>query len=520
MKCATLWLAACAGLAFGARCDQIARVKIVSGTIITAQVVAAGSFAPPSGPKAAVFKTLPDFCRVAGVLKPSGDSHIEFEVWMPASGWNGKYLGAGNGGFAGSIQYPALADAVKNGYAVSSTDTGHKGGATDGSWALGHYEKIVDYGYRAIHETAEISKTIIAAFYDDGPKNSYFSSCSNGGRQALMEAQRYPADYDGIIAGAPANYITHHLAGFTWNAQALEDQAYIPPAKLKVIESAALAACDANDGVKDGVIDDPRQCHFDPSTIECKSGDAPDCLSSAQVSALEKIYQGPKNSKGEQLFPGFEPGGETGLGGWGSWITGFSPAKSVQLAFADGFFGDMVFSDPHWDYRHMNFDKDVKITDDKESRIFNATDPNLKAFKDRGGKLILYHGWADAAIPPTNTIHYYQSVVAKMGRGQAAQFVELYMVPGMQHCGGGPGPDSFGAMTTAPVAADHSLMISLEQWVEKGAVPGKIIASKYKGASVERTRPLCPYPMVEKYSGSGSTDDAANFSCVANDLRR
>jgi len=486
----------------------------VGGTI-----VAAGAFKPSSGLGAAVYKTAPEFCRVQGVLAPAADSHIEYEVWLPTAGWNGKYLGVGNGGFAGSISYPALADAVANGYAASSTDTGHEAGGIDGTWALGHYEKMVDYGYRAIHETAEKSKSVIAAFYGGAAKRAYFSSCSNGGRQALMEAQRYPADYDGIIAGAPANYFTHVAAGFVWNQQALEGDGYIPPAKLKLIESAALASCDANDGVKDGVIDDPTKCHFDPATLVCKGEASDSCLTEAQAAALKKIYAGPKNSKGEQFIPGFEPGGETGLGGWGAWITGFSPGKTAELGFANGFFADMVFQDPKWDYRKMNLDSDMKVADDKMARLLNATDPNMRSFKDRGGKLLLYHGWSDAALPPTNTIHYYESVIKTMGRKQAGEFVELFMVPGMQHCGGGPGPNEFGAMSPAAADADHSMIKSLEQWVEKGTAPAKIIATKYKAdgnaaSGVARTRPLCPYPTAAKYSGSGSTDDAANFSCA------
>jgi feruloyl esterase len=498
-------MAVAACLSRAANCDR------VGGT-----VVAAGAFTPPSGPKAGIYKITPEFCRIQGVLTPTADSHIEFEVWLPISGWNGKYLGVGNGGFAGSIGYTALADAVANGYAASSTDTGHQAGGTDGAWALKHYEKMVDYGYRAIHETAEKSKALVAAFYGDAPKWTYFSSCSNGGRQALMEAQRYPADYDGIIAGAPANYFTHHLAGFVWNAQALDGAGYIPPSKLKLIESAALAAC----GSDNGVIDDPSKCHFDPATIGCKGEASDSCLTEAQVAALKKIYAGPQNSKGEQLFPGYEPGGETGLGGWGSWITGPSAGKSIQLAFGTGFFGSMIFQDAAWDYRKMNFDRDMKVADDKGARIFNATDPNLKAFKDHGGKLLLYHGWSDAAIPPVNTIHYYESVVQKMGPNDAHEFVELFMVPGMQHCGGGPGPNDFGVQSPARVDPDHNMIKSLEQWVEKGTAPAKIIATKYKAdgnpaSGVARTRPLCPYPMVAKYSGSGSADDAANFSCAS-----
>jgi hypothetical protein len=496
--------AAC--LSIAADCDR------VGGT-----VVAAGEFALPAGPKAAIFKKTPAFCRVTGVLAPASDSHIEYEVWLPVAGWNRKYLGIGNGGFAGSIGYTALADAVANGYAASSTDTGHQAGGIDGAWALGHHEKMVDYGYRAIHETATKAKAVVAAFYAAAAPKAYFSSCSNGGRQALMEAQRYPADYDGIIAGAPANYFTHHLAGFVWNAQALAGEGAIPSNKLKLIETAALASCDAADGVTDGVIDDPTKCHFDPAALTCKGEVSDSCLTASQVSALKKIYAGPKNSKGEQIFPGYEPGGETGLGGWGAWITGFTPGKSAQLAFGNGLFADMIFQNASWDFHKMNFDGDMKVADDKGAQIFNAMDPNLKAFKDRGGKLLLYHGWSDAAIAPTNTIHYYESVTAKMGRKQASEFVELFMVPGMQHCGGGPGPNDFGAQSLA-AETDHNMIKSLEQWVEKGTAPAKIIATKYKAdgnpaSGVARTRPLCPYPMVAKYSGSGSVDEASNFSC-------
>jgi hypothetical protein len=284
-------LAACAGVAAAADCDKLAE-KVASVT--SAQVVAAGAFVPPSGPSARIFKTTPEFCRVQGTLTPSADSHIEFEVWLPVSGWNGKYLGVGNGGFAGSIGYTALADAVANGYAASSTDTGHKGGGIDGEWALGHHEKMVDYGYRAIHETAEKTKAVVAAFYGGAPKKSYFASCSNGGRQALLEAQRYPADYDGIIAGAPANYFTHIAAGFVWNAQALDGAGYIPPAKLKLIESAALASCDAKDGVTDGVIDDPTKCHFDPATLACKGEASDTCLTEPQAAALKDLFRSPE----------------------------------------------------------------------------------------------------------------------------------------------------------------------------------------------------------------------------------
>lgn len=503
-------------------CEKLAEFKLANTTITSAQSVAAGAFTPPTG-SAAPYKDLPAFCRVTGVIKPTTDSEIKFEVWMPSSGWNGKFHGIGNGGFAGSISYggPAggLGGAVARGYAAASTDTGHSGG--DAGWALGHPEKIIDYGYRGVHEMTGKAKAIIAAFYGSGPKRSYFASCSNGGRQALMEAQRYPDDYDGLIAGAPANSFTNILLGFAWNMQAtLNDPAsYIPPSKLKAIEAAGLAACDARDGVTDRVIDDPSKCGFDPAALLCKGAESDDCLTEKQVVALKKIYTGPRTSKGEQIVPGFVPGGETGLGGWSAWITGASPTRAAQFFFSTQTMKNMLYNDPAWDLKTFNVDKDTKLADEKLASILNATDPNLRAFKARGGKLILYHGWNDAAIPPVNAINYFESVVAKMGKRDAGSFVRLYMVPGLQHCAGGPGPDNFGAfLTSAQSDPQHDMTLALERWVEEGDAPDQIIASKRQSqdpkSPVIRTRPLCPYPQVARYKGSGSTDDAANFVCT------
>jgi hypothetical protein len=499
-------------------CERLSDLKLPNTTITAARSVEAGSFTTPAGP-AAVFKELPAFCLVTGVIKPTSDSDIKFEVWMPASGWNGKFEGVGNGGFAGSISPGALAGPLSRGYATASTDTGHSGG--DAKWALGHPQKIADYGHRGIHEMTEEAKAIINAFYGSGPKHSYFSSCSNGGRQALMEAQRYPADYDGIIAGAPANYFTGILTGFAWNMQAtLSDPAsYIPPRKLKAIEAATLEACDAGDGVTDGIIGDPTRCHFDPAVLLCKGAESDACLTEKQIEALRKIYSGPRNSKGEQIVPGFLPGGETGGGGWSLWITGGEPRRAAQFFFSSQTFANMVYDNPDWDVKTFNLDKDGKTADEKLGPILNATDPNLKAFKVHGGKLILYHGWSDAALPPVNTINYLHSVEAKMGKREAGAFVRLFMVPGMQHCGGGPGPDSFGTVVTgAQSDSDHDLTVALERWVEQGIAPKRIIASKRRTidpkSPVTRTRPLCAYPEVAHYKGSGSTDDAANFVCV------
>jgi hypothetical protein len=503
-------------------CDSLPALKLANTTITSAKTVAAGAFSMPQGTPAspsgsASLKKLPDFCRVEGVLQPSSDSHIEFEVWLPAFGWNGKIHGEGNGGFAGSIDYSGLAASVLNGYAASSTDTGHKGNATDARWALGHPEKIVDFGYRAVHETAEVSKAIVHAFYAENAQHSYFSSCSNGGRQALMEAQRYPADYDGIIAGAPAGSFTRIVASFTWNLQAAEidPAAYIPADKYPAIEAAVLAACDARDGVKDGVIDDPTKCDFKPATLLCNGAESAACLTQPQITALEKIYAGPRNSQGEQIYPGFLPGGQSGLGGWPLWISGAAPHQSLQYAFGTQGGANLIYQNAAWDFRAYNFDHDVKVADDSMGQRLDAVDPNLKALRDRGGKLMLYHGWSDSALAPKATVNYYQSVAAKMGPKVTAEFVRLYMVPGMQHCGGGPGPDSFGATTSGPKEdAQHSMSAALERWVEAGIPPDKIIATKYAGKDVVRTRPLCPYPQVARYSGTGSTDDAANFKCV------
>ena len=505
-----------------ATCQDLAALKLAHTSIAKAQTVAAGAFDPPAAepsPAALDYKKLPAFCRVQGVIEPSSDSHIEFETWLPVAGWNGRYEGLGNGGFAGSIDFRGLGDAVSYGYAGSSTDTGHKGSAIDAKWALGHPEKVTDFGYRAIHATAENAKAIISAFYGNAPRHSYFSSCSNGGREALMEAQRYPADYDGILAGAPANYWTHLLSSAAAEVRMLgEPASYIPAAKLPAIEAATLAACDRQDGVSDGVINDPSRCKFAPAELTCRGPESTGCLTAPQVASLEKLYAGARDAHGKPIFPGRVPGGETGPGGWGLWITGQAPGTSLMFAFGTGFFGNMVFEDASWDFHTFQTDRDTKVADDKLARALNATDPDLKPFRIRGGKLIVYHGWNDPAISPLSSIDYFRSVRAKMGAKEEDGFLRLYLAPGMAHCGGGPGPDSFGQGTVAAADPQHSISKALENWVESGTAPGPIIATKLKTGSpttVVRTRPLCPYPEVARYAGSGSTDEAANFSCVA-----
>jgi feruloyl esterase len=473
------------------------------------------------GPSDLPIQGVPAFCRIGGVIKPSSDSNIHFEVWMPEAGWNGKFRAAGNGGFAGSINFGEMAAALRDGFATASTDTGHSGSSVDAGWALGHPEKIIDFGYRAIHEMTVNAKAILQAFYGQAAQRSYFASCSNGGRQALMEAQRFPEDYDGILAGAPANYWTHLLTAgfFTVEAPMVKDPAnYIPAGKVPAINGAVLAACDAQDGLKDGILNQPVGCHFDPATLLCQGAESDSCLTGPQVATLKKIYAGARNAQGKQICPGSTPGGEDGPGGWPTWITGTAAGQSLGYKFGIGFFRNMVFDNASWEPGDSNLEAAMKAADAKMAHLLNATDANLKPFQAHGGKLILYHGWSDAAIPPLNAVNYYTSVVSAMPGTE--NFVRLYMVPGMQHCADGPGPSRFGQFGIFKAGdVEHDISSALEAWVEKGIEPRQIIATKYlkdnPASSVEMTRPLCPYPRIARYNGAGDPKDAANFTCVS-----
>jgi len=515
-------------------CEQLTSLVAPSLTVTSAVSVPAGQFTPPPDlmGKIGPFE-VPAFCRVAGVLKPTADSQIKFELWLPATSWNGKFQDLGNGGFAGLITYRSMIEPLKRGYATASTDDGHVG-AIDVSWALGHPEKVIDFGYRAVHETAQASKTIIHSFYGKEAARSYFTGCSDGGREALMEAQRFPDDFAGIVVGAPANFWTRQFAGFVWNEQAtLNDPAsYIPPSKLPALQAAALAACSDLAGAKEGILEDPRRCHFDPAVIQCKGADGPECLTAPQVEAAKKIYAGPRNpTTGEQLYPGYEPGAEAAPGNWPLWITGSGPGKAIQFFFGNAFFGDMVFQNPKWDFHTLDFDRDVKLADEKLGPILNSTNPDLRRFRARGGKMIQYHGWADAAVAPTDSIDYYQNVMSFMSgqplgrrdenslqRSQA--FYRLFMVPGMGHCFGGPGPDNFGNRPEVPppaMDAEHDVVTALDRWVESNVPPGKIIATQSPDGSPAKATPpthlLCPYPEIAEWTGQGNKESAENFVC-------
>jgi feruloyl esterase len=485
-------------------CESLTSVKLPN-----AAVTAAKSIDPPPdltldlppspiGP-ASKLTIGNEFCRVTAVSTPTSDSHIVFEVWLPTTErWNGKFEAVGNGGFIGQISYTALAAALNRGYATASTDTGHASG-NDESWALGHPEKLIDWSYRAVHEMTVDSKLIVAAFYGKPAKLSYWNGCSTGGKQGLTEAQRYPEDYDGIVAGAPANYITHLQAGGVYTSWVrLKDgrdaPEYVSGEKFAVLHKAVMKECDAKDGVTDGIIGDPRVCKFDLKTVECKGADAPTCLTAAQAHTAEQVYEGAKYNDGKQIFPGYEPGSE---------LLWESPLSApVENTIGAGFFRFMVFENPNWDFRTFDVDRDTRTADQKLGSIVNAIDPNLKAFEAHGGKLIMYHGWADQAIQPENSVNYYESVVATMGGSQKTEeFFRLFMVPGMTHCQGGVGPNTFDAVTT------------LERWRENGTAPERIVAAHSTSGAIDNTRPLCPYPQVAIYKGSGDITDAGNFAC-------
>lgn len=470
-------------------------------------------------------------CEVKAVARPTSDSEIGIEIWLPVENWNGKYQQTGNGGWAGAIHRAPLAGAVRRGYAAAATDGGHQGGITDdgrgrrtAEFAIGHPEKLIDFGYRALGETRTTALATIAAFYGRTPLKSYFVGCSGGGREALMVAQRFPEDFDGILAGNPGNDWSHWSAGLIWNkrAQLADSPAAIPIAKRALIQNAVFAACDTLDGVEDGLISDPRFCHFDPAVLACKGADAPDCLTAAQVTSLRKIYDGPRNPRTDaQIYPGYPPGIENAPGS-----NIILPARPGELSYGDTYFGQALFEQTNWDFRTLDFDKDLAFSDRKGSPVVDSINPDLRSFRARGGKIIQYHGWSDALIPAGGSIAYYENVEAFMskysdprspGSNPVDTFYRLFMIPGMGHCHGGAGPTAItptgSADTTDP---KYDLMFSLERWVEKDIAPEMFVGTGKvpNDSSKTLSRPVCPYPQVTRYNGTGDTHDAASFDCA------
>jgi len=493
---------ACAPSSFAATCESLSSLALPNTTITLAQTVPAGSFVAPArgGGRGQPLSDLPEFCRVQATLKPSSDSDIKMELWLPAaSSWNSKLRGTGNGGLGGGagVNANALANGVRRGYATAGNNTGHDG---DSSYALEHPEKIKDFGYRSAHEMTVASKAIVKAFYGSAPKSSYMAEGGGGTIAALSSAQRYPDDYDTIAVTGMSSYLTRHTFGqmWIWQATHKDTASFIPQEKYAVLHKAALDACDALDGLKDGVVGDVARCKFDPSVTMCKSGDGADCLTAPQVEAAKKIYAGPHNPRtGEEIYSPLYPGSELG---WAQLAGG-----DVPLGIPVEFFKYYVFRDPNWDYkaRPIDFDKDVTASNRPEIQPVNAVDPDLGKFFARGGELLLVDGWADTAVPPKVAINYYNAVVKKLGAKTTKESMRFFMVPGMGHGPGTNGVENF----------NFDALALIEQWKEHGTAPDQLIVEHYKDGKRVGTRLVCQYPQVAMYKGTGDAENSASYSC-------
>lgn len=492
-------------------------------TIVSAEPVAAAG-------------NVPAYCSIDAYLMSDGlrgepDNRVGFQLGLPLADWNGKLLFGGGGGFFGS-RVP-MTVGVSRGYVSVQTDGGHTASSvSDASWAEGSYTRVVDFGHRAVHLTTVAAKAMVQAYYGEDLQRSYFFGCSTGGRQGLVAAERYPDDFDGVIAAAPALDYDSLMVAFNWNQQALlrSPEHYLPASKLQLIHDAVQADCDAKDGLADGLIEDPRACTFDPASLQCPSGDGPGCLTAGQVDTLRRFYQGPISSNGKLIHPGMPVGGE--VTGWEAWVVGTVPPSMpadgrldyqpgtapLQAQFTDNYMRYLFFpvQDKDYDWRSFNFDTDPQ-KGTPMARTQNATG-DLKAFRKRGGKLIIPHGWGDPVVFPERTVTYVKEVWKHSGgRAQAGDFMRLFMVPGMGHCAGGAAPTEVGIPLQADppvIDADHDMLSALDRWVEEGVAPARVIASQVSSGAVIRTRPLCPYPQVARWTGVGSADDASNFVCV------
>lgn len=561
--------------AAAATCEQLAGAPLPGNGAITAAVsVAAGKFTAPGS--AATYPNLPAFCRVSATLRPTPDSAINVEVWLPqGEAWNGRFVGTGNGGYAGVIQYGELTATLQLGFAVANTDMGTTpANVLDGKPIIGHPERWIDWGFRSTHLMTVAAKLVVQAFYDRAAAYSYFAGCSTGGGQGLHEAQQFPDDYDGILAGAPAENRTHLHTEILWPyfVSHRTPDSLIPANKTKLITNAVVAACATQSGglPSDPYLTDPRACRFDPGQLLCQAGanDTSQCLTQGQVDTARLFYDGPRDPRtGHLIYPGLQPGSESGsLFDW-AYLQGFSPFLPLTEPGFDALFY-WAFG-PNWDWRSFDFDRNVSQLDDKLAVILNANNPDLTRFQERGGKLLGFHGWADPLVPPQDFVNYYlrvgawlnihdqysafpgasnftrsvaenypnNSLVADyLGVGAAGgtvkdssvnnqrlqEFFRLFMAPGMGHCGGGSGPNQFYNATSSflPVPADaqHNTLLALQRWVEQGAAPQQIIATKYvnddPAQGVAQTRPLCVFPQVARYRGQGDANDAASFDCV------
>jgi feruloyl esterase len=478
--------------AAAATCESLKSVSLPQVTITSAENVAAGPFVVPGGSGNALApaaQPIPAHCRVKWVLKPSSDSHINAELWLPSAEWNGKFMAVGNAGFGGAISVNGYGDmqiGLRRGYATAGNDTGHtEAEGPGGRFGLGHPEKIVDFSHRAMHEMTVSAKRLIGEFYGKAPQFSYYKGCSTGGRQGVMAAQRFPRDFDGIIAGALANRHVHqHIAGLATSvALARHPESAISAKKAEMVSKALMNACDH---YKEGFVNDPRACRFDFSELACSGEDTESCLTPAQLKTVEVFYGGVKDSKGELVFSGQA---------LSTPLRALAPPTDVPGGGYDTV-RIWAFQDEKYDWKKFDLDRDMPVIAAKVGFV-DANDPDLTEFRAHGGKLILYAGWGDTAITPENTVAYYENVVAKMGKKQ--DVARLFMVPGMGHCRGGAGPNSFDTIG------------ALEAWRERGAMPSEITAFNPESGL---SRPLCAYPRYAKYNGTGNIKDAANWRCV------
>ncbi|MGB7972823.1 MAG: tannase/feruloyl esterase family alpha/beta hydrolase [Roseiarcus sp.] len=504
-------------------CASLKDLRVENTTITAAESVPAGSFTAPNSKS---YANLPAFCRVTATLSPVHDSAIRIEMWLPQDGWKGVFEGTGNGGYSGVFNYPILAAGLSRGYAVINTDEGTAPAtALNGDAVVGHPVKWRDWGFRSTHLMTVAGKQIAQAFYSKAPAHAYFSGCSTGGQQALSEAQLYPADYDGVAAGAPVVNRTHLHAAFVWSRQAADRSAggTLGRDKLMLLKKAVVAACAPGAGgvASDTFVADPLHCAFDPASLVCKAGDAPDCLTPEQVETVKRFYAGPTNPRtGEQIYPGWPRGSEGPAFGW-ALEEGDAPFSLKEPAF-DSLF-KWVFG-PTWDWRSFDFDHDMAEVDAVLGPDVNGnTVANIDAFKAHGGKLLLYHGWADSIVNPLDTVAFYETLAkAPGGRDKLQGSARLFLLPGVEHCGsgGGEGPDAVGSEHGLPapeVDAEHDVLAALAQWVETGTAPEKLIATKYQGDDptkpIVMQRPACAYPKMAHYTGSGDANAAASFVC-------
>lgn len=492
-------------------CAEIAKLALPDATVTSAESIAAGQYekleeATRGRPGLNIAGRLqmapnPAFCRIAATLKPVADSNIKIEVWLPLAGWNGKMLAVGNyGGWAGAgvLMYNGMLTGLYDGYATVSTDLGHGNSKEEqvGRYTLNSPTKVIDWAYRAAHLMTVHAKSIIKAYYGKAPSRSYMIGCALGGAEGLIAAKKYPEDFDGIVAGAPHTELASFSALQIYPGWLIsqEPSRLIPQFKYKTIHDAVVKRCASPIGQKDNVVEEPQKCDFDPKELQCKGADAPDCLTAPQVDLLQKIYAGPVNPRtNESIFPGMARGSELDMFGIAN---GREPTVPVNM------FRYAVFDQPDWNWKAMDWDRDM-ATAVEFMRPLVDVDADLEPFFDRGGKLLIYIGWNDNHNP-IDLIDYYQQLVKKSGAQKTKNALRLFTMPGMGHCSGGPGCDTFNKLSV------------IDAWVSNGRAPDQIVASKVESGKVVRTRPLCAWPQVSKYQGSGDTNEAANFSCTLN----